>query len=362
MINNLQEKTYPIIKCCKCGEIKNRDEFSNDRTKQHGKCTVCKECRSVYKKYHRQLPKSKIKQREYNKRHYRKHTSNIIELKRQYRDIIKTYDLLINAINKTCRKIEEKEKRNLTHQICIKCGVDKPINKFDRNKIRADGSIHYKTTCRECLKPQNAARKKKYSQSIKAKETTKRRRLTIKYKIQRKEKDIRRRHRGIVSQESFTRDDIQYVMNQFDNKCFNCGSTNKLHIDHHYPLSSGNPLTIDNAVVLCNHCNAKKNATFPEYFYSTLQLLLLEVYYNKINKPIKQCNITCHTCGKHIDNIKRKRKRYYCSIECERKHNARKQRERNRLVNNILPSRWRTIDTDKHKNNDIVLIKSTKCA
>lgn len=69
------------------------------------------------------------------------------------------------------------------------------------------------------------------------------------------------------------------VYEKFNNKCFNCNSENKLELDHHYPLSLGNPLTINNTVLLCRSCNSKKAAKLPESFYTPEQLLDLEKNY-----------------------------------------------------------------------------------
>jgi len=61
----------------------------------------------------------------------------------------------------------------------------------------------------------------------------------------------------------------------FDNKCFNCDSVDNLTIDHNLCLSSGNALTIQNAVLLCRSCNSRKGSKLPEEFYSLKQLVRL---------------------------------------------------------------------------------------
>lgn len=57
----------------------------------------------------------------------------------------------------------------------------------------------------------------------------------------------------------------------FGNLCFKCESKNDLQIDHHYPLSKGFGLSLDNAVLLCGYCNNSKNDSLPEKFYSQEQ-------------------------------------------------------------------------------------------
>lgn len=79
----------------------------------------------------------------------------------------------------------------------------------------------------------------------------------------------------------FTNDNIQTVYSRFNNQCFNCGLTERLEIDHHYPLSSGHKLTLDNAVLLCKSCNSSKSNKSPEDFYTLQQLVALEVIMDK---------------------------------------------------------------------------------
>ena len=68
--------------------------------------------------------------------------------------------------------------------------------------------------------------------------------------------------------ENYNKEDAKYTYTLFNNQCANCGDINKLEIDHHYPLATGNVLTRKNAVLLCRSCNAKKHIKTPEKFYS----------------------------------------------------------------------------------------------
>ena len=72
--------------------------------------------------------------------------------------------------------------------------------------------------------------------------------------------------------EHYTSEDEKYTMELFGYKCINCGITENLTIDHHQPLVNGNPLTRQNAVVLCSSCNSSKNDTLPERFYKKEKL------------------------------------------------------------------------------------------
>jgi hypothetical protein len=79
----------------------------------------------------------------------------------------------------------------------------------------------------------------------------------------------------------------QLVFNKFKNECYLCKSTDRLAIDHHYPLSKGFALTIHNAVLLCKSCNSKKAAKLPESFYSPEQLTDLQDNYGITKQPLK---------------------------------------------------------------------------
>ena len=51
-----------------------------------------------------------------------------------------------------------------------------------------------------------------------------------------------------------------------NSKCFNCGTTNNLQIDHIYPKSKGGSDVLGNLQVLCAKCNQKKSNKFQSDF------------------------------------------------------------------------------------------------
>jgi HNH endonuclease len=61
----------------------------------------------------------------------------------------------------------------------------------------------------------------------------------------------------------------------FNNQCFRCGTTGRLHIDHHLPRIMGGRLEAGNLVVLCSRCNNAKGTISPDVFYSEKHLALL---------------------------------------------------------------------------------------
>lgn len=91
-----------------------------------------------------------------------------------------------------------------------------------------------------------------------------------------REASRRRRANSLKVGENYTINDEAITMSEFNKRCYNCGSTSKLHIDHHRPLSKGYPLKIDNAVILCSSCNSSKGSRNPEDFYTNKKYLKLE--------------------------------------------------------------------------------------
>lgn len=194
-------------------------------------------------------------------------------------------------------------------KFCYNCKQEKPLNEFYLNKAKSDG---YSTECKACNKfrtklyqIKNKEKVKKYKSNyynankLKIKEehkkyyqdnkenldkinkewakNNKKRSNSIKKQYvknnpeQRKQSIIlcsrKRRAKKKELNENYTHLDEQYTRNLFNNKCVNCGSTEVLHIDHHYPLSKGYVLTRKNAVILCNSCNSSKGNKLPEDFY-----------------------------------------------------------------------------------------------
>ena len=143
----------------------------------------------------------------------------------------------------------------------------------------------------------------KYKQNNKLKELERRKNyysknkcvISVKAKIYRdnnfhliKAKNIRRREREKTQNSRFTKSELRKVYSNFGSQCYICKSNTKLCIDHHYPLSLGNSLTVNNAVLLCNSCNCKKGTKLPEFFYSPEQLTDLQLNYGISKSPLRE--------------------------------------------------------------------------
>ncbi len=62
----------------------------------------------------------------------------------------------------------------------------------------------------------------------------------------------------------------------FQDRCFRCGSTHMLELDHHIPQSLGGRLVAGNLVLLCSQCNLYRKDKHPEEFYTPQQLSQLK--------------------------------------------------------------------------------------
>ena len=62
----------------------------------------------------------------------------------------------------------------------------------------------------------------------------------------------------------------------FDDRCFKCGYTENLVIDHNIPMAFGGRFIPGNLVMLCVRCNDAKGTLIPERFYNQEELFRLE--------------------------------------------------------------------------------------
>lgn len=184
---------------------------------------------------------------------------------------------------------------------CSKCEKTKDLGEFHRQKSSPDG---YKPRCKTCRNASNKQYREdnpEYYKEWRDEHKSYMKKYNSKYRSQHKdrlnkervaranrnpeatkaykrawykanqdkvlERKRRRRERKIACGEVYSSEHQRATFRAFDNKCFNCGSGDNLHIDHHRPLVKGHPLSLDNAVVLCESCNKSKSIKDPEDFY-----------------------------------------------------------------------------------------------
>lgn len=225
-------------------------------------------------------------------------------------------------LNQQCAKICPALKIIRKTKVCNKCNKRKQLNKF---YIMKNGKYGRAPQCNKCLAERakvyrNSRRgyekRKEYVEKNRERENKKAReryrnpsvkmakaeyRKTHKLQQKRYDKVYRKIHKNKILEKNRKRRDIEKLMKSvsyslndelitrkaFKNICANCKNKNNLTIDHHLPLSKGNPLSIKNAVLLCKSCNSSKGAKRPKDFYNAKTLKKIERILNKIKKKYR---------------------------------------------------------------------------
>jgi 5-methylcytosine-specific restriction endonuclease McrA len=232
-----------------------------------------------------------LSRKEYNDKYYKENQSKILEQKKQYRidnlDKIKQYDRNRDkekkaAYNKAWRERNKEKEKIRKHNLYIK----------NIETIKEKRKLYHKKNkdkIKERKRRYRSENRKKVNDSIREwqRKNRDKTRLASKmhymknpeiYKINGMIRRERKRRAG--EKLNISNDFINLIKIKFLNKCFNCDTTDDLCIDHHYPLSKGGSLNMNNAVLLCRSCNSSKHNKFPELFYSKDQLLILREKYS----------------------------------------------------------------------------------
>ena len=182
---------------------------------------------------------------------------------------------------------------------CNKCKEVKDLSEFHKNKSMKDGLNFYCKSCRiehnrnyhennrEELNERSRTyyknnredlleRKRNYYENNREEVIERNRNWGKNNPEKVREKNRRRRAMKKEVNENYTPEDERYTRLIFSEMCFKCKSKEDLTIDHNYPLSQGNALERDNAVLLCRSCNAAKGTKRPEEFYNDLEMYQLE--------------------------------------------------------------------------------------
>lgn len=86
----------------------------------------------------------------------------------------------------------------------------------------------------------------------------------------------KRRAMKLGLNEHFSAEMRNFVLEFWGRKCAICGNTGKLHFDHWLPLSGGNVLNMNNAVLMCKSCNLMKGAKDPYDVFTARQVERVE--------------------------------------------------------------------------------------
>lgn len=201
----------------------------------------------------------KLKDKEYrekNKEKYKEWVNNNLDKVKENR--LKSYNKNLNSLKEYWKTDEYKEK------IKIYRNSEKGKETYKRCKIKYYNSEKGKETKKIYFI--NYIERNKHTEKWKA----------SKIAIRNRRKHLQKKIH--INELHYT--EILFIKNKFNNQCFNCESTNKLCLDHHYPLSKGYPLIEKNAVVLCNSCNASKANKLPQNFYTEAKIKQLETFFD----------------------------------------------------------------------------------
>ena len=157
---------------------------------------------------------------------------------------------------------------------CTKCGVIKPRSEFYK---KTETTIQ--PACKTCFTQLNKDYylKNKHKIVVKKKEYYNNHKEIIisritKWNKNNPDKRVKymvvvnavRRGRKLANGGSFTAKEWKDLIVKHNNKCYYCGCTGKLTIDHFIPLSKGGTNSINNIVPACGVCNTLKGNKLPE--------------------------------------------------------------------------------------------------
>jgi len=192
--------------------------------------------------------------------------------------------------NRKCRRVCSGIPDSPLHKICNKCKESKLFKEFTKHKINLD-CLSF--SCKICCNKANREHYKNNRKEIGAQKKEYRKNNLEEIRTQKKEyrknnpekgrtNNRRRRARKVAVNENYPASEELITREVFNHSCYNCNSTNNLAIDHHRPLSKGNALTLQNAVVLCKSCNSSKNTKNPEDFYGIEKCAELDLFLSTI--------------------------------------------------------------------------------
>lgn len=169
---------------------------------------------------------------------------------------------------------------NQEKKLCNTCKKNKAYDMFYKNKNSKDG-LH--SQCKECRSKWLVDNKKhiaEYSKKYKEEHKDEIRKYssyynkTMKHKICKKNNKHRRR--DLAKNSTITNNQL-LELQQNAKVCYWCNDPLKnknVHIDHYVPLAKGGNHTLENLVISCQKCNAKKHTKDPIEFANSIGKLL----------------------------------------------------------------------------------------
>lgn len=161
---------------------------------------------------------------------------------------------------------------------CPKCGQTKPLDAFYNDSRRANGKRIY---CRECELAQN----REHASRNRDKERERTRRWAkanpekaVQYSLNWQKRNPDKCRMASASRRAKKRENGVFLITEHERKrllsspCAECGSTDKIQIDHIIPISRGGRHSIGNLQSLCASCNmAKSDMLLVEWRTKTTQ-------------------------------------------------------------------------------------------
>jgi 5-methylcytosine-specific restriction endonuclease McrA len=266
-------------RCASCGITKVAEAFYQSKSSKSGLHGWCKDCARQKAKavYERQDSVRKREQRKRARRErlereraeYRQLLTHKICTKCKINKPVADFSKSNNGRGRTglhswckeCHRIRSAERRksrtfrdpdpNLTHKRCTRCGERQPVSQFAACRTSQDG---YTWQCRGCQRAYDQAR---YWAAAKDASPVPNHRdlrlINARRRIAHQERRFLRAAQGVF-------DVIEKDLRRLANTpCAFCGSTIGLQIDHIVPISRGGRHSVGNLQSLCKPCNSSKN-------------------------------------------------------------------------------------------------------